>query len=343
MACEIRDVPAIKIVSTVPLNDSQMNLLREAAPDAEIVARGCRTPDDVRALVAGGCDAMLAFIMPDDLAQRAPQLKWVQLLSAGADHALKSANAGNFTMTTASGIHATPIAEYTLASMLAFAHRFHQMIRAQPRHEWMRSGFPGTVEELRGKTFGIIGYGSIGRESARLAKAFGMRILALKRDPSNRRDEGWCPPGIGDPEGALPEKFFGPDERIELIRESDYLTVTLPGTKQTHGFIGAQEIAAMRPGAYIVNIGRGEVIDEAAMIEALKAGKIGGAGLDVFEKEPLPKESPLWDIESVILTPHMSGANRGYLDKASALFADNLRRFVAGQPLLNVVDRALGY
>ncbi len=337
------NVASIKIVSTVALTEPNRNQLQAAAPNADVVDRGCRTPDDVRELVAGGCDAMLTFIMPSDLAQRAPNLKWVQLLSAGADHAMGAFASASFQMTTASGIHATPIAEYTIASVLAYAHRFHLMIRAQQRHEWLRFGFPGTVEVLRGKTFGIIGYGSIGRETARLAKAFGMRILALKRDPSNRRDDGWCPAGLGDPEGTIPEKFFGPEQREEIVRESDYLTVTLPGTPHTRKFLGAREIAAMRPGAYIVNIGRGEVIDESALIEALKAGKIGGAGLDVFEKEPLPKESPIWDLENVILTPHMSGANRGYMDKACALFADNIRRFVAGQPLLNLVDRQLGY
>lgn len=342
-ACEIPSVASIKIVSTTALTEGHRDLLRAAAPNAEITDRACRSSDDVRELVAAGCDVMLGFIMPSDLAQRAPNLKWVQLLSAGADHALAVAKTGSFTLTTASGIHAVPISEYTLGSMLAFAHHFHRNLRAQLRHEWQRQGFPGTIEEIRGKTFGVIGYGSIGRESARMAKALGMRVLALKRDPSNRRDDGWCPPGLGDPEGVIPEKFFGPEQREDIVRESDYLTVTLPLTEHTRKFIGAREIAAMRPGAYIVNIGRGEVIDEGALIEALKAGKIGGAGLDVFEKEPLPKESPIWDLENVILTPHMSGANRGYLDKACALFADNLRRFVAGQRLYNVVDRLLGY
>ena len=336
-------VASIKIVSTVALTEPNRDLLRAAVPGADVVDRGCRTPDDVRELVANGCEVLLTFIMPNDLTQRAPHLKWVQLLSAGADHAMAALGAASFSMTTASGIHATPIAEYTIASMLAYAHRFHLMVRAQLRHEWLRSGFPGTVEELSGKILGVIGYGSIGRETARLAKAFGMRVLALKRDPGNRRDEGWCPAGLGDPDGVIPAEFFGSNQREEIVRESDYLTVTLPGTEHTRKFLGAREIAAMRPGAYIVNIGRGEVIDETALVEALKAGKIGGAGLDVFEKEPLPKESPIWDLENVILTPHMSGANRGYMDKACALFADNLRRFTTGQPLLNVVDRRLGY
>ena len=341
--CEISSVASIKIVSTVALTEPNRQLLRAAAPEAEVVDRACRTSDDARELVASGCDAMLTFIMPHDLEERAPHLKWVQLLSAGADHAMGALKTTRITMTTASGIHATPIAEYTIGSMLGYAHKFHLMVRAQLKHEWLRSGFPGTVEELRGKTLGVIGYGSIGRETARLAQAFGMRVLALKRDPRNRRDEGWCPAGLGDPDGIIPEAFFGSEQRVEILRASDFITVTLPGTKHTQKFIGAAEIAAMRPGAYIVNIGRGEVIDETALIDALRAGRIGGAGLDVFEKEPLPKESPIWDLENVILTPHMSGANRGYMDKACALFAHNLRSFVAGQPLLNVVDRQLGY
>jgi phosphoglycerate dehydrogenase-like enzyme len=336
-------VAPFKIVSTVALTDSNRSLIRAAAPEADVIDRACRTPDEVLELLAGGCKVMLTFITPKDLEDRAPHLKWVQLLSAGADHAIGALKSERIKMTTGSGIHATPIAEYTVASMLAYAHKFHLMLRAQLRHEWLRSGFPGTVEELRGKTIGIIGYGSIGRETARLAKAFGMRVVALKRDPGNRRDEGWCPDGLGDPGGMIPEKFFGSEQREGILRESDYLTVTLPLTEHTRRFIGAREISMMRPGAYIVNIGRGEVIDENALVDAVKSGKIGGAGLDVFEKEPLPKESPIWDLENVILTPHMSGANRGYMDKACALFADNLRRFVAEQPLLNLVDPKLGY
>jgi len=200
-----------------------------------------------------------------------------------------------------------------------------------------------TIEELRGKTLGVIGYGSIGRETARLADAMGMRVLALKRNPKDRLDQGWCPAGLGDPEGKIPEKYVGPDECAAILAESDYLTVTLPLTSSTRKFIGAKEIAAMKAGAYIVNIGRGEVIDEAALIDALRSGRIGGAGLDVFEHEPLEASSPLWDMENVILTPHMSGANRGYMEKACELFVENLRRFSSGKELLNRVDPVQGY
>ena len=132
-------------------------------------------------------------------------------------------------------------------------------------------------------------------------------------------------------------------EREAILRESDYISVTLPLTDHTRKFIGEREFAAMKPGAYLVNIGRGKVIDERAMAAALTTAKIGGAGLDVFEQEPLEASSPLWDLENVILTPHISGANRGYMDKACELFAENLKRFVANRPLLNLVDPNFGY
>lgn len=335
----------MKIIATVALKPEHRAIIAKAVPGAEIVDRQCRTQEEVSAMVGEGCDVMLTFRIPDDIERRAPLLKWIQLLSAGADHVLSGPlKSGTIAITTSSGIHATAIAEYTLASMLTYAHRIHLAIRSQLRHEWLRSGqFMSSVDNLRGRTLGVIGYGSIGRETARLAQAFGMKVLALKRDPSDRKDRGWCPAGLGDPEGTIPAKFFGPEQREEILRESDYLSITLPLTEHTRKFIGERELGAIKPGAFLVNIGRGGVIDETAMAAALKDGKLAGAGLDVFEHEPLAAESPLWDVENVILTPHMSGANRGYMDQASELFADNLRRFVAKEPLLNLVDPKWGY
>jgi phosphoglycerate dehydrogenase-like enzyme len=328
------------------LTGAQRARIERAAPGAQVVARACRSSEEMLGLAAGGCDVVLTFRVPDDLIARVPGLKWVQLLSAGADHALAGGLKGcPVPVTTASGVHATPIAEYTIASMLAWAHRIHQTTRAQVRHEWARRGlnFMSLMDVLRGKTLGVIGYGSIGRETARLARAFGMRIVALKRDPENVRDEGWCPAGLGDPDGIIPARFYGPAARLDMIAESDYILVTLPGTRHTEKFIGAEEIAAMKPSAYIVNVGRGKVIDQNALIAALKAKKIGGAGLDVFEVEPLPADSDLWDCEEAILTPHVSGDFREYFDVACELFADNLARFCAGKPLLNRVDPEAGY
>jgi phosphoglycerate dehydrogenase-like enzyme len=334
----------MKIISTVALEAAQRSTILAAVPGAELLDRPCRSPEEISEFVSGGCDVLLSFRMPEDILARARGLKWVQLLSAGADHALGGPmKSATIPITTASGVHATPIAEYTIASMLAYARRFHVTIRAQQRHEWSRRAVISSLDVIRGKTLGIVGYGSIGRETARLAQAFGMQVLALKRNPAERRETGWTPRGLGDPEGKIPARWFGSGECAALLSESDYVSVTLPLTIATRNYIGAREIAALKPGAYFVNIGRGAVVDETALAAALSAGKIGGAGLDVFEREPLPADSPLWDIEHAILTPHVSGDFRGYMELASELFAENLRRFQAGEPLLNKVDPAHGY
>ncbi|HXZ88082.1 MAG TPA: D-2-hydroxyacid dehydrogenase, partial [Candidatus Binataceae bacterium] len=335
----------MKILSTIGLTSEQRLLLEQAAGDAEIVDRRCRSQAEMVEAAEGGCDVYFGFRVPDELMRRAPGLKWVQLLSAGADHILRGllGERANVAVTTASGIHSTPIAEYTIGSMLAWAHGFHVTMRAQMRHEWKRnSQFMDSVDSMRGKTLGIIGYGSIGRETARIAQALGMTVLALKRNPNDRRDTGWNPPRVGDPDGVIPARWYGPEEREAVLRDSDFISVTLPMTPLTQRFIGAREIAVMRPHTYIVNVGRGEVIDQDALIEALREKRIGGAGLDVFAREPLEADSPLWDLENVILTPHMSGAFKDYNSACCELFAANLRRYRAGQPLHNFVDRALG-
>jgi phosphoglycerate dehydrogenase-like enzyme len=226
--------------------------------------------------------------------------------------------------------------------MLAWAHVLHVTMRAQLRREWKRTGFMD-IEPMRGKTLAVIGYGSIGRETARIAQGLGMEVLALKRNPVERRDSGWNPPGVGDPDGTIPRRWYGPNQCEQILRDSDYITVTLPLTAHTRGFIGQREIAAMRPTAYIVNVGRGEVIDQGALIDALRENRIAGAGLDVFEHEPLESESALWDLENVILTPHVSGGFKNYNGVCCELFAANLRRFRTGQPLFNLVDRSMGY
>jgi phosphoglycerate dehydrogenase-like enzyme len=336
----------MKILSTVGLTEAQRRQIEGAAPDAQIVDRRCRSQAEMVEAVEGGCDVLFGFRVPDELVRRSPGLKWVQLLSAGADHIMKGELAARSTIavTNSSGIHSTPIAEYTIGSMLAWSHGLHITLRAQMRREWKRnSQFMDTVDSMRGKALGVIGYGSIGRETARIAQALGMTVLALKRNPDDHRDSGWNPPGVGDPEGRIPARWYGPSDCAAILRESDYVTVTLPMTPHTRQFIGRDEIAAMRPNAYLVNIGRGEVIDQAALIEALREGRVGGAGLDVFEREPLEAESPLWEMENVILSPHMSGAFKDYNGACCEVFAANLARYTKGQPLLNQVDRALGY
>ena len=196
--------------------------------------------------------------------------------------------------------------------------------------------------ELRGSVLGVVGYGSIGREVGRLGQAFGMRVLALRRR-SGRAEEGYVLEATGDRDGAIPDHFYQTQDLCEMLGACDYVVVALPSTPDTYHTIGEAELRAMKPNAYLVNIARGALVDEEALIRALDEGWIAGAGLDVFEQEPLPADSPLWDLENALLSPHVAGFTPHYDDRAVALFAWNLARYVAGEPLLNLVDKAKGY
>jgi phosphoglycerate dehydrogenase-like enzyme len=221
------------------------------------------------------------------------------------------------------------------------------MLEWQARGAWPpdRDRWPLFVpSEVRGASLGIIGYGSIGRELARIAKtAFGMTVLACKRDPSRRADPGYALPGTGDPEGALPDEWFAPERLKPLLERSDAVVMAAPLTAETHGMIGEAELAAMKPSAYFINVGRGATVDEAALARALATGRIAGAAVDVFAEEPPPPGHPLYTAGNAILSPHVSGFIPSYDDKCADLFALNLRRFLDGAPLLNLVDRAKGY
>jgi phosphoglycerate dehydrogenase-like enzyme len=231
--------------------------------------------------------------------------------------------------------------------MLALAHRLPTIVEWQQRGSWPpdEQRWPLFVpSELRGATLGIVGYGSIGRELARLAKAaFAMTVLACKRDPSQRIDTGYALPGTGDPEGALPDLWFAPDRLPEMLPQCDVVVVCAPLTPETHHLLGAEELATMKPSAFLVNVGRGATIDEAALTAALSQHSIAGAALDVFAEEPLPSGNALYALDNVILSAHVSGFIPSYDDKCTTLFIENLRRFLAQERLLNLIDRAKGY
>ncbi len=289
-----------------------------------------------------GLDAVLAEtdvlfstpIVPEDILSRAPRLRWVQLTSAGVDRLLETplVRSAAVTVTTASGIHAVPIGEYVIGAMLAFAKGLPRALRAQAEGTWR----PYWADELLEKTVGIIGMGPIGRHVAKLAKALGMRVLATRRSASARASGAEAT--LADVDELVPLS-----DLPYLLSESDYVVVAVPLTAESRGMIGEAELAAMKPAAVIINIARGAVIDEAALVRALKAGRIAGAALDVFEREPLPAESELWRMENVMVTPHISGGTPRYMERAVDLFCDNLRRYLAGEPLLNAVDAERGY
>ena len=275
-----------------------------------------------------------------------PRLRWVQLHSAGADHVLEHPLFRSpVEFTTASGVHAINIAEYVFAMALAWFHRLPRMLEWQARGQWPpdRERWALFVpEELWGKTIGIVGYGSIGRQVARLAKAFGMRVLAMQRG-EDHRDHGFVFPGTGDPEGTLPDRFYTPAQLHEMLAESDIVVIAVPLTPETRGMFNEAAFRAMKRDAFLINIARGSVCEEPALIRALQEGWIGGAALDVFEQEPLPPEHPLWRLPNVLISPHVAGFTPRYDARAAQIFEENLARYMRGEPLLNRVDKARGY
>jgi len=264
-----------------------------------------------------------------ELQARAPRLRWFQAASAGVDRLERGGFLGQqVVVTNSSGVHATPVSEYVLMVMLMFAKGAHRLLRAQAERRWTRS----LPAELRGKTVGVVGMGHIGTEVARLSRAAGCRVLAIRRSALKRRAGG--PPA---------DEVMPASDLPYLLSESDYVVLAVPLTQQTRHLIGREELQAMKPTAVLINISRGAVVDEQALVQALKEGWIGGAGLDVFEREPLPEDSELWDMENVILTPHISGGTERYFERAVPIFCENLRRYLEDRPLLNVVDPRRGY
>jgi len=289
-------------------------------------------------------EVVVIWPRPFDLSL-AHRLKWVQLISAGLDrlvgHPIMESDI--IIITTASGIHATPVAEYVLALMLTFSRRLRDIWRLQERREWPEDPWESLGgDELRGKTVGILGYGSIGREVGHLCKTFGMRVLATD-SALEMEDKGYRTPGTGDPKGMLLDRLFPPPQLKEMVKECDFFIVAVPLTPETEGMVGREELKAMKRNAYLLNISRGRVVDEEALIETLKEGWIGGAGLDVFAQEPLPQESELWGLNNVILSPHISANTPHYQERFAELFCENLRRYLVGEELLNVVDKKQGY
>ena len=260
---------------------------------------------------------------------KATSLRWLQLGGAGADRVFSHPAAGrDFVVTNASGVHAVPISEHLLALILAFARGIpesvrNQMARVWPRHEEWRPF------ELAGRRVLLIGLGAIGNRFARIASALGMEVVALRARPDLGR-------------GAA-ARVAGIDSLASELSEADFVVITTPLTAETERMIGAEELRRMKPSAYLFNIGRGRIIDEPALIKALEEGRIAGAGLDVFETEPLPPESPLWGMKNVIVTAHYAGLTPRYGERLWAIFLDNLARYVRGEPLRNVVTRERGY
>ena len=266
---------------------------------------------------------------PKNVVARAPKLKWIQTPDAGVDGFLDSdiIESSVIVTNTSGGIHAISIAECVLEMMLMFVKKMPLCFQLKQERQWKT--FSLTV--LHSKTVGIVGLGSIGRQVARLAKGFGMRVLATRRSTRSAT----CTRNV--------DILFSKEQLPQLLSESDFVVLALPLTPETNNLIGEEELLTMKPTAYLINISRGNIVDEAALTHALGENWIAGAGLDVFVTEPLPIESRLWELPNVILSPHVAAEIEDYDVQATRLFADNLRRYLSGKRLRNVVDKKRGY
>jgi len=262
-----------------------------------------------------------------DLPELAPNVRWIQATSAGIGQFVKrmsyDTRMPGTIFTTASGVHAQPLAEFCLMVMTMFTKGLLRIIHEQDRKHWER--YAGT--DLQGRTLVIIGVGGVGREIARVGQALGMKVIGIKRQVSNV-----------EPASLNLDALYPQNKLHELLPQAEYLVLITPHTPMTEKMIGAKELALLPKGAVLINIGRGALVDEPALIEALRSGHVGGAGLDVFAEEPLPQESPLWEMPNVLVSPHSGSTSDRENSRLTELFCENLRRFLANKPLLNVFD-----
>lgn len=336
---EIKDNP-LNVLIIMGISIEALHNLRQRFPALRFVVPGEETDSDGRYRIAevAPSEAELAEaevivgwqVSPEQLDQ-APRLRWFHAGSAGVEHLdLPALQAHQVVLTNSSGVSAPNMAEHALGMMVALARRFPRLMREQIDHSWRDDDTHREVRELGGETVLIIGTGEIGSQVASRAAAFGMRVEGLRR-----RAGAATPPNFSH--------IWTRDELSDALARADHVVVTLPDTPGTRNLLDAAAFAACKPGAMIYNVGRGAVIETQALVSALQSGHLGGAGLDVTEPEPLPADSPLWDLENVLITAHTSGASPRYWERQEALISDNLARFLDGSPLRNLVDFEQAY
>jgi phosphoglycerate dehydrogenase-like enzyme len=339
---------AVSPILSARVRGGDLERIREAAPGARIINLSVEgladgPVDDVEVLLRG----FLSSDAFDRLLAHAPKLRWVHSATSGVERALTPQALGRgVVVTNARGVFSRPIAEHVLLMILALSRRLPQLLELQHERTWQ----PLEGRELRDLTVGIVGYGSLGRAVASLLGAFGARVIVTKRRPDAPDKTAAGSPGSSDGEDGFPvapklDRILGPgiDDLHALLRESDVVVLAAPLTPETDNMIDTAALAAMRRDAWLINVARGRLVDEAALSRVLREGGIGGAALDVFREEPLGPGSPLWDVPNLVITPHTAWSSARVLDRSIDLFCDNLRRFRAGEALRNVVDPTAGY
>ena len=334
---------SLNVLATFPVDEGSVRLMEQVRPGVRVSivpyneppgrwrADGSKPTLSAELLQAlKSAHVVYSQNLPPGVVRLAPNLKWVQNIGAGIEHLLPEGGTGlwdsDVVITSAKGVHSRPVAEFAVGFMLWHVKRMPAFMERQTRSDWSRvSG-----ETLDGKTVGIVGLGNIGKETARLCKAFQMTVLGNQRSASGETV-------------ANVDRLLGPDGLEELLAASDFVVLALPAVPETYHIIGERQLRLMKRNAMIINVARGSVLDQEALCRALEEGWIGAAGIDCQEQEPLPPHSPLWKAPNIIITPHSAASTTDYVPRTARFFVENLKRFVAGEPLVGVVDRQKGY
>jgi len=334
----------IPVLITVDMPDALLDRLRAVSPHIEIDLLPTGDASDFSEEQLGEMEVLYTRqALPEP--EQVPNLRWIQFHWSGIDAFVdQSLLRSEMIVTTLSGAAVPQMAEFALTMMMSLGHHMPNMMEDQREKVWADNRFTRfRPQELRGSTVGIVGYGNIGREIARICQALGAQVLATKRDLKTLDAGGYVLEGLGDSEADIPERLYPPQALPSMASECDFLVLTVPLTPETRGLVNAKVFESMKDTAYLIDVSRGGVVDQGALVEALREETIAGAALDVYPVEPLPESSPLWELPNVILSPHVAGTSGQYLERAADLFAENLRRYVANEPLLNRYDSKRGY
>jgi len=335
----------INVLVTMPFTDAQIEQIKAVSPRLRVTAMRAHQPNEVPEDIWAKTNILYTDSVLPEPAQ-APNLKWIQFHYTGIDYAIKKPimEKAELIATTMSGANAPQMAEYALTMMLALGANVKGMIENQSKAHWPEKRWEFYKQhELRGSTVGLIGYGSINREIARLLIPFQVTVLAAKRDLKQVKDEGYIPAGTGDPEGDFFTRLYPVEALKSMLKECDFVVVALPLTPTTRGMIGTDEFAAMKTSSYFIDLSRGGITDLPALKEALDKKVIAGAAVDVFPEEPLIATSPLWKTPNFLVSPHVGGVSPHYNARAVDLFCTNMTRFLENAPLYNRFDPEKGY
>jgi phosphoglycerate dehydrogenase-like enzyme len=320
----------LRLLASFALPAQYIERIRAVSP--KIKVKQSQNREEALAMIVDA-DILLAGFFSLELFKAAKQLKWIQTLYAGVDAFLyPDVVRSPVIITNAGGVNAIPVSEQVVGMMLCLSRKLHIFMRNQKERKWKTNDVDliFKMDELSGKTAGLVGLGRIGSEIAKKAKCLGMRVIATRRNPSALKPD-------------YVDELIPVENLEELLAQSDFVIIQIPLTRDTEGMFGEKEFHHMKRTAYLINASRGNIVKEDELIKALKEERIAGAALDTFAVEPLPQDSPLWNMENVIITPHVAGLTPFYPERLTDLFCENLKRFMGNQPLVNVVDKTRGY